>query len=162
MRKGYTLTSFLLSLLCALLLLPLLVSSFKAAAVLPFHYRENGDEIALRQMRRILAVSYERECRGSELCFRYQGEEYRFYEVNQRLVLSPGTQIFLEEVEKVFFFTQEGALILHYERGKDSYERVLCAERGIHLESLPECDAGDDGGDDAASAASAELSADPD
>ena len=144
MRKGYTLTSFLLSLLCALLLLPLLVSSFKAAALLPFHYRENGDEIALRQMRRILAVSYERECRGSELCFRYQGEEYRFYEVNQRLVLSPGTQIFLADIDDLYFETRNGVIYVCYRRNEKEHERVIASAEGFYLDDFSDCHVRDD------------------
>ena len=127
-RKGFALVEVLVAILTVCICIPIIVSvislmrtSLKDRAFLQ-------DQIALVQLRRYLAVAYEIELLPSSLTFQRQHEEMRLSVVNQNLIVQPGTQMFLMDIEAALFYLEEDSVMLRYVRNHQEYEVYLCKQ----------------------------------
>lgn len=128
-RNGFILVEVLLVLMIMIALIPVTIICIRPFNGLLSFKEEIQDQISLSQMRRILLLSYDIEMDGDELHFLYQEKERILSLKNNHLVLSPGTQIFLSEIEDAGFFSENECIYLRYERGGQSYEKVLVDEK---------------------------------
>ena len=137
-NRGSVNIGTLLALLITLTVLPLAVTVFRHAAGLDFDYDQVNSEMALMDLRRVLFLAYDLKVYDNELEFIYHNDDYHLRLVNGRLILQPGTQIYLNDIEEVRFYTRNGSLYLAYRtsRGKE-YERNIGKENGIHLDDFP-------------------------
>ena len=83
------------------------------------------DEIALSQLRRILNVSEEIQASGPQLTFCYHEEPQSLYVVNRHLILTPGTQIFLSEIDGAVFRNNGHETLITYTRSGHAETRTL-------------------------------------
>ena len=86
------------------------------------------DQIALVQLRHYLAVAYDIELQLTMISFQRQHEEMRLRLVNQNLIIQPGTQIFLMDIESAMFYLENDSVILRYVRENQEYEVFLCKQ----------------------------------
>ena len=86
------------------------------------------DQIALVQLRHYLAVAYDIELQPTMISFQRQHEEMRLRLVNQNLIIQPGTQIFLMDIESAMFYLEKDSVILRYVRDNHEYEVFLCKQ----------------------------------
>ena len=86
------------------------------------------DQIALVQLRHYLAVAYDIELQPTMISFQRQHEEMRLRFVNQNLIIQPGTQIFLMDIESAMFYLENDSVILRYVRENQEYEVFLCKQ----------------------------------
>ena len=86
------------------------------------------DQIALVQLRHYLAVAYDIELQPTLISFQRQQEEMRLRLVNQNLIIQPGTQIFLMDIESAMFYLENDSVILRYVRENQEYEVFLCKQ----------------------------------
>jgi len=86
------------------------------------------DQIALVQLRHYLAVAYDIELQPTMISFQRQHEEMRLRLVNQNLIIQPGTQIFLMNIESAMFYLENDSVILRYVRENQEYEVFLCKQ----------------------------------
>ena len=62
------------------------------------------------------------------ISFQRQHEEMRLRLVNQNLIIQPGTQIFLMDIESAMFYLENDSVILRYVRKNQEYEVFLCKQ----------------------------------
>jgi hypothetical protein len=79
-------------------------------------------------MRKILMIGDQYQVRTDSLSFVYQGDDAVFEWSNDHLILHPGTQIFLSEIDNAAFLERDGAILMQYARGEKHYERILVHE----------------------------------
>lgn len=124
-RAGSILVEALLSLLIALTTLPLILSCL-FIHMKSIRFQENAqDEIAIAQLQHILNTSNKFNVSTNELSFHYHNETYRLYFVNHHLILSPGTQIFLSDIDTIQFFQDNNYIFCRYTRKNIIKESVL-------------------------------------
>lgn len=124
-KKGYLLEQSLVSMMIASFCIPIVLLCF---FILHQQIKENEliqDEIALSQLRHILNMGTNFQTSGNYLSFTYQNETNELYLINDHLILTPGTQIFFQDIESVQFSTQNGYLYVTYTRKNDIYEAIL-------------------------------------
>ncbi len=125
-RRGYaSLSSVLLTFLIVMWLLPVLTLCAGSAQKLLSFDTELQDEAALGQLRRIFLLAYETEVYPDRVEFTYQKRQMRLSEVNGNLILQPGTQIFLTDIDCASFHTEGGLVYVRYSRKDRDYDRVL-------------------------------------
>ena len=95
-------------------LLPIGMSAFRYTADVPFEYDEISDELALSQLREIMLITYDLHFRSDVLSFRYQNRDFTLSLVNGKLLLQPGTQIFLADLEEMHFEERNGVIYVSY------------------------------------------------
>ena len=127
-KRGWIMTETLLALWIAALLLPIEIAALKLLVGHAFFDPAMQDEISLAQLRRVLNVCYGKNTDGFTLACDYQDEEIEFRVQNGLLYATPGTWIFLSEVDEAYWRIENGLVILNYFRGSKETEAVLSFE----------------------------------
>lgn len=127
-RKGFALVEVLVAILTVCICIPILVSVISLMRTSLKDRTSLQDQIALVQLRRYLAVAYDIELLPSSLTFQRQHEEMRLSVVNQNLIVQPGTQMFLMDIEAALFYLEEDSVMLRYVRNHQEYEVFLCKQ----------------------------------
>lgn len=123
MKKGFILEN-ILSMFIISTFIPIMFNCLLLLKIDDFSY-DLQDEIALIQLRRILAVSYDIQIDDNCLTFIYKNEQRIISEVNNNLIMQKGTIIILCDVEDVSFVINDGLLYLYYRRLDKDYEKIV-------------------------------------
>ena len=127
-RKGFALVEVLVAVLTVCICIPIMVSVISLMRTSLKDRTSLQDQIALVQLRRYLAVAYDIELLPSSLTFQRQHEEMRLSVVNQNLIVQPGTQMFLMDIEAALFYSEGDSVMLRYIRDNQEYEVFLCKQ----------------------------------
>lgn len=127
-RKGFALVEVLVAVLTVCICIPIMVSVISLMRTSLKDRTSLQDQIALVQLRRYLAVAYDIELLPSSLIFQRQHEEMRLSVVNQNLIVQPGTQMFLMDIEAALFYLEGDSVMLRYVRDNQEYEVFLCKQ----------------------------------
>ncbi|MBF1094825.1 MAG: type II secretion system protein [Solobacterium sp.] len=127
-RKGFALIEVLVAVLTVCICIPIMVSVISLMRTSLKDRTSLQDQIALVQLRRYLAVAYDIELLPSSLTFQRQHEEMRLSVVNQNLIVQPGTQMFLMDIEAALFYLEGDSVMLRYVRDNQEYEVFLCKQ----------------------------------
>ena len=127
-RKGFALVEVLVAVLTVCICIPIMVSVISLMCTSLKDRTSLQDQIALVQLRRYLAVAYDIELLPSSLTFQRQHEEMRLSVVNQNLIVQPGTQMFLMDIEAALFYLEGDSVMLRYVRDNQEYEVFLCKQ----------------------------------
>ena len=127
-RKGFTLVEVLVAILTVCICIPIMVSVISLMRTSLKDRTSLQDQIALVQLRRYLAVAYDIELLPSSLTFQRQHEEMRLSVVNQNLIVQPGTQMFLMDIDTALFYLEGDSVLLRYVRNHQEYEVYLCKQ----------------------------------
>lgn len=133
----------LVALYIVLLMLPLTLTVFNYVANVSFNYNEINDEIALNQLRNDLLFIYDLDYFYDELRFIYKDRKCSLKMRNNKLILSPGTQIYLYDVDDLYFVINNDCIYVNYERNNKQYKRVLCFAKGLYIDNFSSCDDND-------------------
>lgn len=125
-KRGSLLTDFLFTIFVMLLLLPILVLTLRVLSMQLQFKEDIQDEIALAQLRHILNVSDEFVVSNQSILFQYHLEECELRFINNHMLLSPGTQIFLSDIDSLSFELNDEVIYVIYWRNNHSYKRALC------------------------------------
>lgn len=132
-KRGSVSTRSILALLITMSILPIAVSIMTLCFKLELDYSLVNSELALMDLRRVLLLSYDLKIFEDRLEFIYHGKDFSLSRVNEKLILQPGTEIYLSDIEKLSFFTRNGSIYVSYTSGGKEYERNIGKEKGIYL-----------------------------
>lgn len=120
-NAGFTLAEFLLATLIATMFVPVTVYSLKIAEPM-LHFEENiQDEIGISQIRNLGLLSYDMQLVDNKVMFRMQNKDVTLSFLNNKIILQPGTQIFLSDIDEAVFLAENEIIYLEYKR--DTYVR---------------------------------------
>lgn len=135
-NKGFA-TRSLMALLITLSILPLAVSIITYCASLKQNYNLINSEIALMDLRRIMLISYDMEINENQLDFIYHNEEYHLVYINDKLILTPGTQIILNNIKEVSFYEKNDSIYLKYiDEDNKEYERNIGSAKRFYIDNF--------------------------
>ena len=135
-RRGFISFRAIVALLITLSILPLSVYALTYSSHLKFNYDEINDEIALLQLRRILLIVYDVKNNGYSLEFIYHNNNYTLSLINNRLVLEPGYQMFLDKVDSIEFYEEGNSIYIKYEKNNYEYTTPIIKQNGIYLDDF--------------------------
>ena len=127
-RRGFALIEILICILTVCICIPITVQVISITRSIIKDRTPLQDQIALVQLRHFLAVAYDIELQPTMISFQRQHEEMRLRLVNQNLIIQPGTQIFLIDIESAMFYLENDSVILRYVRENQEYEVFLCKQ----------------------------------
>ena len=133
-EKGFIHTRTLIALLITLSILPIIVNAYKIVGNFKFNYDYATNEMTLMDLRRVLLLAYDLKINEHELNFIYHNENYVLRLVNEKLILQPGTQIYLDHLNEINFYVDNECLYLRYitTEGKE-YVKNIAKAKGIYL-----------------------------
>lgn len=123
-NKGFTLIEVLVSLFCLSLCLLLFIGICEMMNHYPVQDPLSDDVIAIRQIRMILAQGEDLTLMADTISFRYHQSEVSLSYHNNRLVKTPGYEIFLKDIDQGTFYEKGGCIYAGWKRTKD-YEALL-------------------------------------
>ncbi|MCR5230586.1 MAG: hypothetical protein K6D03_10715 [Solobacterium sp.] len=123
---GYIVEQLLMTLITCSFLIPVTITVLKIMiGNLEFPY-DMQDELAISQLRHIINVSRDFTSDGSSLQFTYHESNSSLSLINGKLILKPGTQIFLSDLENaVFRIDNEIITVAFSHTGHPETERIL-------------------------------------
>lgn len=137
-NKGFSYTRTLIALLVITSILPIVYSCFDYVARFKFNYQELTDELTIIDLRRVLLLAYDLEIHEHDLSFIYHNDNYVLRYVNDKLILQPGTQIYLANIKEVNFYIKNDCLYMYYITNEEKeYEKVIYKTKGICLRDFP-------------------------
>lgn len=95
-------------------------------------------------LRRVMLIAYDIEVSDYEINFTYHNDDYVLRYVNNKLIMQPGTQIYLNDILDVNFSKEDNSIYVNYtdQDGKE-YKRNIGKEKGIHIDEFLDNDDGD-------------------
>lgn len=127
--KGFT----LIELLIALLFFPMILN-FSIVILANFtetdmttYQRQNV--IGILQLRQFLALSENIEIIENKLCMLYNSNTCCFYEQSDRLIKTPGTEIYLINVSSISFTMNEKNVEITFNEGQGLIKRVIAYQK---------------------------------
>jgi hypothetical protein len=136
-NRGFTYGRTLMALLITLTILPLAISIFSFVANIKPNYNLLNNELALIDLRRRLLIAYDLNIEENRLEFINNGETNYLYYVNDKLILSPGTQIYLNDVKDVYFNLENGVIYLNYiTNDNKEYKSAIGKEKGFYIDDF--------------------------
>lgn len=135
----------LIGLIITITMLPICVDAFKFTSDISFTYDEINDELAMSQLREQMLIGYDMHINENEVSFIYKNKQFKLSLVNNKLILQPGTQIYLADVDNLRFDIRNGCVYVIYERNNKEYERIIAKQERIYIDDFSACDVLDDG-----------------
>ena len=135
----------LIGIIITITMLPICIETFIFTSNVKFNYNEINDEIALAQLREQMLIAYDMDVDRNEINFVYKNKNYKLSLVNNKLILQPGTQIYLADVDNLYFDIRNNCVYVVYERNKKEFERVICQKERLYIDDFSACDVLDDG-----------------
>ena len=126
-RRGSLTAEAILALFAAALVLPSAVSLCASLTSMAEFDEQLQDELALQQLQRILMISYDIEAADRELRFTYQGQDRRLLQVNDHVIIQPGTLIIFADTDDAFFKEEDGMFRIVYSRDGITYEKTVAS-----------------------------------
>ena len=108
-------------------------------ANISFEYNEINDEIALMQLREYLLISYDIKVNNNSLDFIYKNSDFHLNLVNNKLIMQPGTQIILNDIDDVYFDIKGDSIYVNYYKKNKKYYRPIASKYGIYLDQFSDC-----------------------
>lgn len=138
--RGIVSIRALIAMLIALSLLPIAFSVVSYSLKLDFSYTEISNELALIQLRRILLIAYDQVVNNDSIEFKYHGEDYTLRVIDDRLVLSPGYQMFLDKSNDISFYEDDSAVYLCYKIKDREYETPIMSNKRLYIDEFLDTD----------------------
>ena len=113
-NRGFIYTRTMIAILIVLTILPILISAYSLIAKYNIDYNLLSNEISIMDLRRVLLLAYDIKINSHEMHFIYHNENYVLRLSNNKLVLQPGTQIYLNDIKEINFNTKNGSIYLTY------------------------------------------------
>lgn len=130
----------LLGLIITITMLPICIEIFMFTSDIEFNYNQINDEIALAQLREQMLIAYDMYVYSDQIDFIYKNKEFRLSLVNNKLILQPGTQIYLNDIDGLRFDERNESVYVIYERDNKIYERVICQKERLYIDDFSNCD----------------------
>ena len=123
--KGYILKDFLLGIIVFMMLFPVVVKSAEIVSGLNFVDAQLGDELSILQLRRKMIISENIVINGNSISFIIGDTEFTLKYEEHRLYLTPGYQLFLNDIDGLRFKNMDGMIFIEYEKNNKRYERDI-------------------------------------
>lgn len=136
LRRGFIELRSLVAVLVIMSILPIIVSVLTIISSYKVDYDFVNDEISLFQLRRIMLIAYDIDNNYDSLKFIYHGKDFELSTINNRLVLQPGYQVFLNNIDYAEFNYNNGLLNITYGRNGNENTTCIYKEKGIYIDDF--------------------------
>ena len=124
-KRGSILVEYLITLYIFLLLIEVFNSCLVIAERSLKHNSLLNEEVSLIQLRRTLLLSYDIENKGNSLEYEYQDRRFILNEINNNLIVQPGTQIVIMDINNLYFYEVNNNIYISYMKNEELYEKAL-------------------------------------
>jgi len=102
-QNGFTMIELMLCLALSALLSPIVVKLLQFQIKFPDQNTIRQNQLGILQLRRYLSLGINHEINDDRICMNFKDEDFCFYQHENSLIGSPGTQFFLLDVLRYRF-----------------------------------------------------------
>lgn len=124
-KRGFILLRALITMIITLLMSIICTNAIQVISNYKIDRYLIQDEIATQQLIRIISSSSNINNNHNYISFDYNHNIWTLENINNNLILKPGTQIFYIDVDYVYFNTEGNSLFIIYTRNNKEYKRVI-------------------------------------
>lgn len=121
-KNGFTLIEALLALLITLIVSLCMVVFLKTCLSFLQFRTSHQDQMAILQIREILAISRNFEVENGTLKLIYEQEEITLGFDKNRLVRKKGYEILMEDIDNAYFIKEDNDIFLVWEKGEKEFQ----------------------------------------
>lgn len=128
-NKGFTLIETILGLLVVSISVLLISGYLQLVSKVDYDFHYGEDEVSVRQLRLIYVLSSSITIDSQQVCFDYMNNELCLYQKDDKLILTPGYQVFIKDLNSISFYHNDNCLYLQYQHKNQMEEkRVIGCE----------------------------------
>jgi hypothetical protein len=124
-QAGWWMIEIAISMMVGVIITTITIIMMQAMIKLPTNTSQVQNLIGLEQLRFHLAQAYDIQTYPDQLEYEYHGEGYELRLINQRLIQSPGTYIFMIELDELEFIMEDQALWMKWQSHGKTYQYWL-------------------------------------
>lgn len=126
----------MIALYVVMIMLPIAIGIFTYCSNFKFDYKEIDDEITLYKLRKTYLLSYNQEIYDDYIVFMYDDKYFELSNTNNHLILKPGSQIYLEDIDSARFYEDNNCIMIEYQRGNKTYEKVIGSKERLYIDDF--------------------------
>jgi len=124
-KMGYTLIECLIALMILCLASSIYLNTMKTLKKLTINTDRIQDINGIHQLSLFLALASDMEVNSDQISYYYKDECFMISLVNDKLIIQPGTNILLLNIDMIEFYQEEDQIILVYKRDNKEMRRVI-------------------------------------
>lgn len=124
-KNGMIMTNFLVTLLTFMLSINVIFSCMNIISKHNFYEESLQDLIGLSQLSRYLILADEIKIENNCIHFKYLDKDMKVDVVNKNLIIQPGTQFVIVNVDYLNFYIENNLLYIEYKRNKNNFKMVI-------------------------------------
>jgi len=124
-KTGYTLIECLIALMVLCLASSIYFTAMKKVKNLTINTDRIQDINGIHQLALSLALATDMEVSSDQITYYYKDESFMISLVNEKLMIQPGTNILLLNIDAIEFFQEDEQVILIYRRDDKEMRRVI-------------------------------------
>ncbi len=127
-RRGSSVIEIIIATSVAVLITNLLVMCYHVISLSEKFDESIQDEIAFNQLRLDLCIGYDFDVHNDSLLFKKGLDTHKLSVINNRLVMQPGTVIYVNDIDSSYFYKEDQVLYICYYRKNIEYKRAIAYE----------------------------------
>ncbi|MCI6272963.1 MAG: hypothetical protein MR601_08465 [Erysipelotrichaceae bacterium] len=124
-KNGMIMTNFLVTLLTFMLSINVIFSCMNIISKHNFYEESLQDLIGLSQLSRYLILADEIKIENNCIHFKYLDKDMKVDVVNKNLIIQPGTQFVIVNIDYLNFYIENNLLYIEYKRNKNNFKMVI-------------------------------------
>ncbi len=124
-KNGMIMTNFLVTLLTFMISINVIFSCMNIISKHNFYEENLQDLIGLSQLSRYLILADEIKIENNCIYFKYLDKDMKVDVVNKNLIIQPGTQFVIVNVDYLNFYIENNLLYIEYKRNKNNFKMVI-------------------------------------
>ena len=108
-----------------MILLPIIIMALNLIVDYEYFDTRIQDELSILQLRKKLILAKDFNLVYPNLDFELEGDRWTLYYDGKRLYLSPGYQLFMDDVEALDYILDEEMILVNYVKKGQEYTRYL-------------------------------------
>lgn len=124
-KNGMIMTNFLVTLVTFMLSINVIFSCMNIISKHNFYEENLQDLIGLSQLSRYLILADEIKIENNCIHFKYLDKDMKVDVVNKNLIIQPGTQFVIVNVDYLNFYIENNLLYIEYKRNKNNFKMVI-------------------------------------
>ena len=120
--RGFLLGEMLVVMFVGVMMLPIITTALRILSSFAMYDPSIGDMLSMEKLKRELILAYDIDLVSNKLTFKIGEDDHVLMYDGSRLYLTPGYQLFLDDVESLCFIKEDDDIYLEYLKAQEEFK----------------------------------------
>lgn len=120
--RGFLLGEMLVVMFVGVMMLPIITTALRILSSFAMYDPSIGDMLSMEKLKRELILAYDIDLVSNKLTFKIGEDDHVLMYDGSRLYLTPGYQLFLDDVESLCFIKEDDDIYLEYLKDQKEFK----------------------------------------